>query len=70
MFVALSSMMLVVIGWQFSLVAPWSELVLLVAVRWTSPDLDVDVLVVSGHRLIVRCEHEQEREQYGASREG
>ena len=52
--------MFMIVGWQFGFVAPWSKLMLLVSVRWTSPDLDVNVTLVSGHRLIVSGKQKQE----------
>jgi hypothetical protein len=58
--------MFVVISWQFGLVAPWSELVLLVPVRWSSPDLDVDIALVSGMCLVVGGKQQQECQEDGA----
>ena len=58
--------MFIIVGWQFGLVAPWSELMLLVSVRWASPDLDVNITLVSGHGLIIGGEQEQESQEDGA----
>lgn len=54
------SVVLVVVGWQLGLVSPRCKLVLLVAVRRASPNLNVDIaLVVAGHCLVVRRKHQQ-----------
>lgn len=59
------TVVLVVVGWQFCLVAPWSELMFFVSVRRTSPHLDVDVLV-SSHSLVIAGEHEEKGKQDAA----
>lgn len=46
-------MMFVIVGWQLGLVAPRSELVLLVSVRWAPPDFNVDVAFMASHGLVV-----------------
>lgn len=60
--------MLVIVGRQLGLVSPRCKLVLLVPVRGSPPDLDVDV-ALAGHRLVVGCKHEQQGEEDGACRE-
>lgn len=63
-----STVMLVVIGRQLGLVAPWGELVLLVSVRRSPPDLYVDVtLAMASQCLVVGGKHKQKREEDCAS---
>lgn len=40
---------------------------LLVSMRWTSPDLDLHVTLVAGDGLVVGGEHEEERQEDAAS---
>lgn len=58
--------MFVIVSWQLSLVSPGGELVLLVAVRWSAPNLDVHIALVSSHGLVIGCEQQQKRHQDGA----
>lgn len=57
--------MFVVISWQFSFVAPWGELVLLVSMGWSSPNLDVHMPFTS-HGLVIRGKQQKESQEDGA----
>jgi hypothetical protein len=57
--------MFIIISRQFSLVTPWGELVLLVAMRWASPDFDVN-MPLSSYCLVVSGEQQEESQEDGA----